>query len=410
LPAVPDQADVAPAEATAGPLRVAAFTHTLVPSGAELALSRTAPHLGDQEFELSVIFGADGPVRKSLVEQAVSTVHLPLPHSLLAANRGAKAVRLLPLLVAYGRSVLRLARLIRREGFVLVHANSLKSALIATPACWLAGVPVVWHLRDQLTREYLGRRAPVIRSLCRWASSAVVANSWSTLGTLGRYAKPSGVSYSPLSPDIRFRAREYHEGPLNVLMLGRLAPWKGQLQVLTSLARSPDSWGSAVFAGGALFGEQAYERALAQKVEELGLVGRVRFVGHVDDPGRLFDEADVLIHASVIPEPLGQVVLEGVAAGVPVLASNAGGPAEVLEHGVTALLHEPGNVDELAAHLSSLAADPALRRLLVENGRGLVEQFGAPEAAGAIRSVWRQAIGSELLGRRTRRGRRPSSA
>lgn len=385
-------------EAHSRPLKVAAYTHTLLPSGAELALSRIAPHLGDAQWELSVVFGADGPIRQNLVADGVTTVSLPLPEGVLAAGRGATAGKLVVVAVAYGRYVVRLARLFRREGFALVHANSLKSALIATPAALLAGVPVVWHIRDQFTRSYLGRRAALLRVVCRLASSGVVANSRSTLGTLGRYTKPAAVSYSPLSPHIRFRERDYHRGPLNVVMLGRLSPWKGQLQVLRSLARTPASWASAVFAGGALFGEVEYERALVEEIEQLGLADRVRLAGHVEDPGSVLDEADVLVHASIIPEPLGQVVLEGLAAGVPVLASNAGGPAEILDHGRSALLHEPGNIDELAEHLSALAADPALRRTLVANGRGLLARFGAPEAAAAVKSVWRQVLAARGLG------------
>jgi hypothetical protein len=79
--------------------------------------------------------------------------------------------------------------------------------------------------------------------------------------------------------------------------------------------------------GAATFGEHAYERALRAQARALGIEDRVEFTGFVADiPGEL-QRLDLLVHASVLPEPLGLAVIEGMAAGVPVLAADAGGPA-----------------------------------------------------------------------------------
>lgn len=374
-------------------MRIALFSHTMAPSGAELALSRVAPYLVAEDVRVTVVHGdPDGPVTRRLTRAGVELFSVPLPSRLLHEPRDTSVSRLAGSTGEYARSVCMLAQVLRRGRFDLVHANSLKAALIITPAARLAGLPVVWHMRDQFTEAYLGRKAPAIRSFCRWTSSGVVANSHSTLATLGRYGKPVTVAYSPLSESVRPRTRPPGSGPLRVVMLGRLSPWKGQFEVVDALARVPDSWSTAVFAGAALFGEDGYAERVKAAIREKGLDGRIVLVGHVDDPGQLLAEADVLVHASVIPEPLGQVVVEGIAAGLPVCASRAGGPAELLEHEVSGLLHTPGDTAELARHLAMLAASPTLRDDLAAGGRPILARFNPQESATRILDLWRAVL------------------
>jgi glycosyltransferase involved in cell wall biosynthesis len=83
----------------------------------------------------------------------------------------------------------------------------------------------------------------------------------------------------------------------------------------------------------------------------------------------------VLVHASTIPEPFGMVVIEGMAAGLPVVAADAGGPTEVIDHGVDGLRYPMGDAGALAEALSTLAADAGLRARLGAAGRRRAEAF-----------------------------------
>ena len=98
--------------------------------------------------------------------------------------------------------------------------------------------------------------------------------------------------------------------------------------------------------GSAMFGEEEYEQQLIDLVGQLGISDRVDFCGFVHDVPKFLMDVDILVHASVIPEPFGQVVVEGMAAGLAVVASDAGGPAEVITHEVDGLLYPP----EISAH------------------------------------------------------------
>ena len=110
---------------------------------------------------------------------------------------------------------------------------------------------------------------------------------------------------------------------------------------------------------------------------------------------------DMLVHASVTPEPFGQVVVEGMAAGLPVITTTEGGPAEFVEHERTALQVPPKDKDALAAALRRLAADPALRSRLGAAARSKALEARGDHVSEDVMEVYRRAL---------RHGRRSQSA
>ncbi len=100
----------------------------------------------------------------------------------------------------------------------------------------------------------------------------------------------------------------------------------------------------------------------------------VTLLGHVDDIQTLMQQADLLVHTSITPEPFGQVIVEGMAAGLPVIASNEGGPTETVVNGETGLLITPGDPALLADSIRYLLENPEVRRRMSENGIKRVEQ------------------------------------
>ncbi len=175
--------DRAPAERP----RVVYLDHVARLSGGEIALLRLLPHLGG--VEAHVILGEDGPLATRLQQAGVSVEVLPLAPAARDMRRDSARAGGVPLRTAWetARYVLRLARRLRRISPDLVHTNSLKSGVYGAFAARLAGVPVVWHLRDRIAEDYLPRSATrALRRFVPRLSAGVVANSQATLDTLGR--------------------------------------------------------------------------------------------------------------------------------------------------------------------------------------------------------------------------------
>jgi glycosyltransferase involved in cell wall biosynthesis len=117
----------------------------------------------------------------------------------------------------------------------------------------------------------------------------------------------------------------------------------------------------------------------------------VEFRGFREDVAGELARLDILVHASLIPEPFGQVVVEGMAAGLPVVAPRAGGPSEVIEHDVTGLLYEPGDARALASCIGDLADDPGRRDRLGRAATAKARDF-APEIIAAQLSEMYRAL------------------
>jgi glycosyltransferase involved in cell wall biosynthesis len=114
---------------------------------------------------------------------------------------------------------------------------------------------------------------------------------------------------------------------------------------------------------------------LQELASSLGISERVDFLGRVHDVPSLLSEIDICVQSSVRPEPLGQNVLQYLAAGRPTIATNAGGPAEWITDGLNGLLFELGNEDSLVDALARLTSDIDLRSRLAS---------AAPETPGLV--------------------------
>jgi glycosyltransferase involved in cell wall biosynthesis len=373
-------------------LRVVYVDHCARLSGAELALLRLLPAL--RTVDAHVILGEEGPLVDRLLEAGISAEVLPmdraardLPRHEVGTASSALAV------LRSARYTLSLARRLRRLAPDIVHTNSLKAALYGGAAARLAGVPVVWHVRDRLADDYLPEHAiRLVHAAARRFPSSVIVNSNATRATLPDDVKATVVA-SPIPLPERPADRNGH--PLRVGMVGRVAPWKGQHVFLEAFARAfPEGSERAVVVGAPLFGraEEAYARDLGELAATLGVGERLEFRGFRDRVDEELARLDVLVHASVLPEPFGQVVVEGMAAGLPVVAVAAGSPAELLDDGVTGLLYPAGDVEALASALRRLAAEPDLRERLGRAAREQARAFAPEGIAEQVVQVYESVI------------------
>jgi glycosyltransferase involved in cell wall biosynthesis len=365
-------------------LRVVYLDHVARLSGGEIALLRLLPHL--DRVQPHVVLAEDGPLVGQLHLAGVSTEVLPLAAPARSLRKADVRPGGLPVAagVATTAYVARLAARLRSLKPDLVHTNSLKAGVYGSVAARLAGVPVIWHVRDRIAEDYLPPAAVrLVRQMTRRLASAVVANSRATLATLAAPARPV-VVYSVL-PEVMRALPERDRattGPLTFGVVGRLAPWKGQDFFLRAFARAfPNGEERAVLVGGALFGEDDYAATLPALADALGIGRRVEHRGHRHDVWDELSRLDVLVHTSLTPEPFGQVILEGMAAGLPVVAARAGGPAEILTHDVTGVMYEPADIGGLAGAMQRMR-DPDVRlRLSAAARRGLAPY--SPEVVAA---------------------------
>jgi glycosyltransferase involved in cell wall biosynthesis len=378
-------------------------------SGGEIALLRVLPELS-RHVDVTVILGEDGPLVTRLQAVGVAVEVMPLQTALRDLRK--ESVRPeslnLPALASLPGYIVRLRTRIRALHADIVHTNSLKAALYGGLAGRLAGVPVVWHVRDRISDDYLPSAAVRLVQLgSRLLPRVVLANSRETMRTIPRWR--GDAPYRIIVPDAvdaldGAERRSASASPV-IGIIGRLAPWKGQDVFLAAFAQA--FCGTEVRArvvGSALFGEDGYASALRTRAEALGIAEQVEFRGFREDIWAELRELDVLVHCSIKPEPFGQVVLEGLAAGVPVVAAAAGGPAELITSGVDGILVTPGDSEGLATELRRLVADPGLRARLSSAGRERSREFAPERAVASLLKIYGQVARGGSARRRPRAG------
>jgi glycosyltransferase involved in cell wall biosynthesis len=386
-------------------LRVAFLDHVATLSGAEIALSRLIAALPNVEAQ--VILGEDGALRSALEKAGAAVEILPLDERARDVRRAQLGGRRAPIRAAWltARYTWHLARRLRELDPHVVHTNSLKSGYYGALAARLARKPVIWHLHDRLADDYLPHAAArLTRAAIRWLPDVVVCNSEETRRAA---ALPDTPAYPVISNPCCLATQPIRRnGEVRTIgMVGRLAPWKGQdvfLRAFAIVAAARPELNARII-GAALFGEDDYAGSLRDLARDLGIGDRVIFTGFVADVARELSGLDILVHSSVVPEPFGQVVVEGLAAGVPVVASNSGGPAETITDEHDGLLVPPADEQALAGALQRLIADASLRARLSAAGLVRAADFH-PAAIGVfVERAYRDLVSaspSRLAGRR----------
>ena len=295
------------------------------------------------------------------------------------------------------RAVARLRRLLRRERADVLHTHTHFSLnVVGRLAARAAGVRVIAHMHienvfspDPLVRGLQVALDNGTARLCRWIVTVSAATRAELLAQGYPRARTITIhnGIEVREPALPATLEPPPPGPV-LLEVGRLCDVKGQRELIAALPRLARADVTLLLVGEDIEAGGAYRLGLEGEARQLGLTGRVRFLGRRDDVPALLAAADALVLPSWI-EGLPLVVLEAMAAGVPVVASSVGGTPEAVVDGETGLLVPPRDVEALADALDELLGDPERARRLGQAGRRRArEHFDADTPARQILGLY----------------------
>jgi glycosyltransferase involved in cell wall biosynthesis len=355
--------------------------------------------LNAERWQPEIILGQRGPLAGRLGRMGNRVDVVPLPRLLRIrgpiGTGGALALAQVFAGLGYAR---RLATHLGAREPALLHANSLRACVLGSLAARWAGVPSVWHIHSLVSGPMIptpGIR--LIRGLARRLPSHIICNSNATAASLGAPGNrvtviPTGVDSARFSPNGRVR-----DGRMRIGMVGRFAPWKGQHVFVAAAAHLSKRYPEAEFvlAGTPLFGEEAYSQAVHRQASQADNHDRIRFLDFVDDVPALLHDLDIVVHASIEPEPFGQVIVEAMMAQKPVVVAAAGGPLDLVEEGVTGRLVRPGDPAALAGVLETVIRDPEGAAEMGRRARArAVDRFDIRKTAAAVEQVYERVLAS----------------
>jgi GT2 family glycosyltransferase/glycosyltransferase involved in cell wall biosynthesis len=320
--------------------------------------------------------GASGGAETVLLDSATALegeVCIACPEGELARRARARGVRVFPLrehrlqrrgsiadrvlaplrLAGHGREVRTLLAALDPD---LLVCWGMRSGLACVGAAGTAGHTVLQH-HDMLPGAAAGT---LVRRMARRADLVVVPSR--TVADDLDPARRIGERIRVVAPGVQaadFASDQAPVQPAEMLVLGALVEWKRPGLAIEALALARDRGVELHLrlVGAPITAEDPTPERLRAQARELGVAGAVEFAGHSSDPPADLARATCLLHCAP-REPFGLAVLEAMAAGRPVVAPDAGGPAEIVDRSC-AILYPPGNADAAAEAVASLVRDPA---------------------------------------------------
>lgn len=278
-------------------------------------------------------------------------------------------------------AVPRLARWIRASGCDVVHSHLEYSTVLGTVAAKAMGVPAVstlHHMPEQLPVRERAKEALAVAIGGRGDALIFVSHAARSAFATRYRPRPSwqvlhnGIDLSSFYPGEEVPPPQLALEPdaLVVTMVAAMRGRKGHDLML-------DSWSQVVRGASTaclvLVGSGPEESALRQRARNLGIQDSVRFVGQSQDVASILRASSVVVLPSET-EALPTVLIEAGGCGVPAVATDVGGVADVIEDGITGLLLPIGDGRQLVAHLLRLLDDSVLRMTMGAAARARVEQ------------------------------------
>lgn len=262
---------------------------------------------------------------------------------------------------------LRLLAYLLRERPHILHTHLVHADAYGQMAGALAGVPVRVSTKHGFNEFREGRLfALADRGLARLAHLHVAISRG-----LARYLaqtegfREDGFEIVHYGIGCGPEPAPYRGSAPRLLCVGRLIPIKGHIVLLRAFAQARRRVPELTLD---IAGKGPLEPALRALARELGVAEAVRFLGHVSPVQRAIEAAAVVVVPS-LGEGFGMVALEAMERARPVIAAAVGGLGELVRHGETGLLVQPGEAEPLARAMVELASDPARARAMGEAGR-----------------------------------------
>ncbi|MEE9239654.1 MAG: glycosyltransferase family 4 protein [bacterium] len=338
----------------------------------------------------------DSPLKDTAGEEGVKLVLLPSLVRAISPLRDLKALW-------------SCCRIIRSGKYDVIHTHTSKAGILGRLAARISGGCRVVHTpHGHVFYGYFGRLKTKVfiraeRIMARWTDAIVTLTDHEAeehlengIGRREQFVTvfsgiPMKNAPGPESgrnkSSLRFALGLPHEGPL-IVSVGRLEPIKDHGTLIEAFARVTQKYPGAHLV---LAGEGELAATHETLADNLGLRGRISFLGWRNDVGELLEAADLFVLPS-INEGMGRAVVEAMRAGLAVVATNVGGVPAIVEDGVTGLLVPPGDPASLTAAIKRLISHPALRVAMGEAGRLKASEFSDEAMIHQLESVYQRAL------------------
>ncbi len=368
-------------------MKILFYSHTGEVSGAENILLLMLNKLDRNRFKPVAVCPARGGLAEKFQE-------LDIPFKTVQPLEARFTWRI-DLLIKYLVSFLQTMRELRNKVLAtnpdLIHANSIRAGLVATTATIGTKIPVFWHLQDELKTHPISTGIRIFVAFSNRvrliSASQATAKSFygKLLKTFGKNTPLqtvyNSIELEKFTFDPKNRSNIRNEFDLKdneylVGIIGQITPRKGQLELVRTFAETlvENPASTLLIVGKPMFNrDHEYLQEIKETINKLGLEDRIKLLGQRSDVAAIMQALDVLVINSK-SEAFVVVGVEAMACGTPVIATDAGGTREMIDHGENGLIVQFGDQEAMKNSIINLGTNPAQRRQFAEKGKLIVHE------------------------------------
>lgn len=341
---------------------LAISNHGIMLGGGEHSYLDLISHL-PEEYPVIASLPSEDALSKRIRERGISTAIIPLPHINPTCMR------------QMVKSILQFRNVCKAQNINLIYANGSRAAFYGGIAGRLCSIPVIWHCRVSEFDPYLDFM------LIRIVDHIVVNSKATALRFPARFHAKIDIVYNGF--DLKWLREATISKPtwindewISILVVARVSRWKRHDLVLAAFEKIALTEKNAhlICVGEKDYSEPAWWDELQEKTKCSSFSQRIHWIGAVDDVRPWYRAASMMVLSS-INEPFGRVVVEAMACGVPVIATQSGGIPEIITHMQNGILVPENDIDAIAEAIMKILHDKTLEKRIIEEGLQRAERF-----------------------------------
>lgn len=335
--------------------------------GSDRSLLNLVKRLDKSKFEVSVILPEDGPLVDAMRE--VPEVSIIIQEIAVLRRKNLSFKGIFNYVSEFIKSINFLRKIIKEKKIDIVYTNTsvvFPGGIIAK----LLGKKSIWHIREIISNNFERKIVSIIVNLF---SDIIIANSQATANAITRNNKKVTVVYNAIESSKNDINDQLFEGKENIVigMAGRINRWKGQKLFVDMAEQISYKHNNVKFliAGDVYKGEDHILKDLKKYIKEKDLDDKVILLGQIKNMDAFYNSLDIFILPSIQPEPFGLVVIEAMDRKIPVIATNHGGPTEIIDNEINGYLVDFLDAKEMSEKVSMLIENEKLRKEIGDNAK-----------------------------------------
>lgn len=352
--------------------------------GSDRSLLYLVETLDKSKYKLTVVLPCDGPLVEKL--KKIEGVKVEIFNVAVLRRKNLSPRGMSTYCHDFISSYRYIKRMIRQQHIDIIYTNVAVVFPGAIAATFSKNCKSVWHIREIIKNK---KERMIVAFMVNRFSDVIIANSKSTGEAICKKTSKLRVVYNAV--DVKNTA-VIHKDKKNLVvgMAGRINRWKGQ-KLFVDMAEIVHKYRPDVkfkIAGSTYVGEGYLEDELKKYINQKGLTDIVQLLGQVNDMDKFYQSLDIFVLPSIQPEPFGLVVIEAMEKRLPVIATNHGGPVEIIDNGKNGYLVPFDTADVMAERCLKLCDDWRLREKIGEQAQAKKRSmFSLEKTIGRIDEV-----------------------